>query len=245
MYVHYSPRFYAAASAHVESSAISQIVNAPLFNQQGYGLLTRLVYRHEYSPHSFWHVGLSGGFATPQRHLEDNVDVHDAFTVSAPYPTKVVQETAVGATVAKAKNLFKFTPEVVAAYKRVAFEGQFFFQQINRRENLAAYRAQSGYATLRGMILGGNYSYVSSTAQLSNPKSGALECVLNYNYTNLTDAGAGIFGGRSNVMSVTFNYYFNPYVTARLNYFHAHTWDRAGSDPSTLNGFQARRMVLF
>lgn len=245
MYVHYSPRFYAAASAHVESSALTQAVNAPLFNQQGYGLLTRLVYRHVKNDSPIWHVGISGGFATPQRRVEDNVDIHDGFTMSANFPTKVAQVSAIGTTIDKAMNLFKFTPELVVAHKRLAFEGQYFFQQINRREGLNAFRSQSGYATLRGLICGGDYSYVSSTAQLAAPKSKTLECVLNYNYSTLVDDKAGIFGGRSNVASVTFNYYFNPYITARLNYFYAHTWDRAGADPMTLNGFQARLMVFF
>lgn len=245
MFVHYSPRFYAAASFHVESSALSQAVNAPLFNQQGYGLLSRLVYRQKKDGSPIWHVGFSGGFATPQRKVEDNVDIHDGFTVSANFPTRVAQVSALGATIDKAMNLFKFTPELVVAHKRLAFEGQYFFQQVNRRQGLRAFRSQSGYASLRGLVCGGDYSYVTSTAQLAAPKSKTLECVLNYNYSTLVDARAGISGGRCNVASVTFNYYFNPYITARLNYFYAHTWDRAGVDPMTLNGFQARLMVLF
>ncbi|MDE6533793.1 MAG: OprO/OprP family phosphate-selective porin [Muribaculaceae bacterium] len=245
MYVHYSPRFYAAASAHVESSALTQVINEPLFNQQGYGLLSRLIYRHVSQDSPIWHVGISGGFASPQRRVENNTDIHDGFTLSANFPTKVAQVSAIGTTVDKAMNLFKFTPEVVLAKDRFAFEGQYFFQQINRRQNLQAFRSQSGYATARVLLTGGKYSYVSSTAQLANPKSNTLECVLNYNYSTLVDSRAAIFGGRSNVMSVTFNYYFNPYITARLNYFYAHTWDRQDYDPMSLNGFQARLMVFF
>ncbi len=245
MFTHYSPRFYAAASLHVESSALQQIVNAPLFNQQGYGVLTRLVWRTPQSGPFFWHAGISGGFATPQRRVENNVDIHDGFTMTANFPTKVVQLQEIGLTVDKAMNLFKFTPELVAAYGRVAFEGQYFFQQINRRENLRHYISQGGYATLRGLLIGKGYSYVSSTAQIATPAPKTLECVLNYNYCNLSDVKANLFGGRANTFSVTFNYQFNPYVTARLNYFHAHSWERTDASPLTLNGFQARLMVLF
>ncbi len=246
MYVHYDPRFYAAASVHVESAALQQVVNAPLFNQQGYGLLTRLVYRHAPAGSDrFWHVGLSGGFATPQRNVKDNEDIHDGFTMSANWPTKVVQLQEIGVTVDKSMNLFKFTPELVGACGRFAFEGQYFFQQINRRESLKAFRAQSGYATLRGLILGKGYSYTSSSAQIATPAPKSLECVVDYNYSTLCDSRAGIFGGRSNTITATLNYYINPYITARLNYFHAHAWDRSGHDPMTVNGFQARLMVLF
>lgn len=245
MYLRHTPKWFVAASAHVESNALTQVMNAPLFNQQGYSLLSRVVYRHAPADGPVWHVGLSGGFSSPQRRLKDNEDVHDGFTVSAKYPTKVAEVTAVSATVDKSMNLFKFTPEVLFTAGRFAFEGQYFFQQINRRENLQAFRAQSGYATLRGLLIGDSYSYNSASAILANPKPGSLECVLNYNYTTLSDKKAAIFGGRSNSMSVTLNWYINPYVTARLNYSYAHTWDRAGVEPATMNAFQARLMVLF
>lgn len=245
MYVHYSDKFYGAFSGHVESSSLTQYMNEPLFVQQGYGLLTRLVYRNPKEDAPIWHVGISGGFATPQRRVEDNEDIHDGFTISANFPTKVVQKKALGVTVDRAMNSFKFTPEVVFAKGPVAFEGQYFFQQVNRRENLKSFKAQSGYAMLRALLNGGNYSYVSSTAQLSNPKKGTLECVLNYNYSTLSDSNAGIFGGRCNVASATLNYYFNSYITARLNYAFVHTWDMAGSSPVTLNIIQARMMVFF
>jgi len=245
MFTHHDRKWFLAGSAHVESSALKEVVNAPLFNQQGYTLLTRAIYRKTSSVSTFWHIGLSGGFASPQRHVKDNVDIHDGFTVSANFPTKVAQVKAVGTTVDKAMNLFKFTPEIVFAHKGLAFEGQYFFQQINRRENLPAFHSQSGYATLRGLITGGNYSYVSSTAQIARPRPGALECVANYDYSTLTDSKAGIFGGRCNSLSITLNYYINPYITARLNCFHTHVWGRNDADPMTISGVQARLMVLF
>ncbi len=245
MYTHYSPSFYGAVSVHTESSAVQQIVNAPLFNKQGFGLLTRLIWRTPQKGNFFWHAGISGGFATPQRHLVDGEDKHDGFSMSANFPTKVVQLEEVGITVDKAKNLWKFTPELVACYGRIAFEGQYFFQQINRKDDLRHYISQSGYATLRGMLIGKGYTYDPSTAQINTPAPKTLECVVNYNYTNLADASAGLFGGRANTVSVTFNYQFNKYITGRLNCFHAHRWQLEGADPLTLTGFQARLMVLF
>ena len=245
MYTHWSPTFMAAASFHVESSAAQQIMNAPLFNQQGFSLLTRLVWRTPQKDQFFWHAGISGGYSSPQRHVADNDDIHDGFTVSANFPTKVVQLQEIGLTVGKSRNLFKFTPELVAAYGRMAFVGQYFFQQSNRRDGLRSYVSQSGYATLRGMIIGKGYTYDPAAASIATPAPKTLECVLNYNYCNLSDVKAGLLGGRANTFSVTFNYQFNKYITGRLNCFHAHRWNLAGEDPLTLTGFQARLMVLF
>ena len=82
-------------------------------------------------------------------------------------------------------------------------------------------------------------------AGLATPKKGSLECVLSYNYTSLTDASAGIYGGRLNDLSCTFNYYINKYMIARLHYSYTHTWDRAGVGSMTLNGFMARLQIIF
>lgn len=246
MFTHHSSRWYVAASAHVESSALKEVMNAPLFNRQGYALLTRIVTRNvPAGGPAFWHAGISAGFATPQRRVEEGEDVHDGFTVSANFPTRVSQIKAVGATVDRSRNLFKLTPEIVAAYGRVAFEGQYFFQQINRREDLRAYRAQSGYATVRTLLIGKSYAYSGSTAQIARPAAGSLELVADYNHASLTDRRAGIAGGISNSMSLTLNYYINPYITARMNFFHTHTRSMAPADRMTLSGIQARLMVLF
>lgn len=245
MYTHYTPSFFGAVSGHVESSARTNVMNEPAFNQQGYGLLTRLVWRDADPGKPTLQLGISGGFATPERRLEGVEDVHDGFVVSANFPTKVTQLTAIGTSVTEARNLFKFTPELLLSNGRLALEAQYFFQQINRKNSLRSYRTQSGYATLRGILFGDRYSYVSSTAQVSNPKNKTLECVLDYNYATLSDADAGIFGGRANSFSVTFNYYFNPYITARLNYSYTHAWDRADHLPVMMNAIQARLMVLF
>lgn len=245
MYGYTAPSFWAAGGFHVESSALSNAMNAPLFNQQGYGILGRGVWRKATENSPILQFGISAEFATPQRRLENNEDVHDGFTISANYPTKVVQQSAVGTTVANSKNLFKFSPEFLIAKGKIAAEGQYFFQTISRRKGLKSYNSQSGYVSLRGLLTGGNYAYSSGLADLARPNTGALECVLNYNYITLSDKHANIFGGRANNFNVTLNYYINPYVTARLNYSYTHTWDREGYAPTTMSGFQARLMVLF
>lgn len=245
MATHYSRHIFAAGSVCAESNSLLQAMNAPLFIRQGYGVMTRLVYRGFPKEDSFWHVGISGAFGTPQKRVVNDADVHDGFSISAFYPTKVAQVQEVGVTVDRSMNTFKLSPEFIAAKGRVAAEGAWYFQQINRREHLHAYRAQGAFVNLRGLLIGKGYAYSSGAAEIDRPAPKSLECVVDYNYTCLSDRRAGFFGGRANTVSVTLNYYFNPYITARLNYFHAHAWDRSFAPSQTLNGFQARIMVLF
>lgn len=248
MYTYLSDILYSATAFHVESSALTNVMNYPMFNQQGYSVLTRFVWRHKNtgkinSP--ILQAGISFGFSSPERHLVNDEDIHDGFTNSATFPTKVSSETAIAATVSNARNRFKLTPEIVFAYKRFALESQYFFQTISRTHGLNSFNSQSAYVTLRGVILGGDYSYDASIASLVNPKKNALEVVADYNFSTLSDRKAGIYGGRANSFNLTLNYYFNPYITARLNYTYTHVWDRMNFHPMTQNAFQLRLMVLF
>ncbi|MCH5224487.1 MAG: ATPase [Muribaculaceae bacterium] len=248
MYTFQNPSIYSATSFHTESSALTNVMNYPLFNQQGYTLLTRFAWRHKNNgnPGSLiLQGGISLGFSSPDRNLVDNEDIHDGFTNSANFPTKVTTLTAVSAVVSNARNRFKLSPELLLAYRRLALESQYFFQSISRKSGFHNYGAQGAYVTLRGMILGGDYSYDKGIAVLANPKKNALELVADYNYAKLSDSKAGIFGGRANSCSLTLNYYFNPYVTARLNYSYTHVWDREGYAPESMNAFQLRLMVIF
>lgn len=248
MYTFINDSFYSSSSFHVESSALTNVMNYPLFNQQGYSLLTRFVWRNKDSRiegEPIYQAGLSLGFSTPDRHLVDDEDIHDGFSNSAYFPTKVSSEMAVSATIGNAKNRFKLSPELLIAYKKIALESQYFFQTIARKEGYSTYNAQGAYVSLRGVLLGGNYSYDPALAIINNPNKNALEFVADYNYSTLSDKKSGILGGRANSISLTLNYYFNKYFTARLNYTYTHTWDRSGAIPKTQNVFQLRLMALF
>ena len=248
MYTFHNPMFYSATSFHVESSALTNTMNYPLFNQQGYSLLTRFVVRNKDAGEintPIFHGGLSLGFSSPDRHLIDDQDIHSGFTNSANFPTKVSNVTAISAVVGDARNRFKLTPELLLSYKRLALESQYFFQTISRKHNLNSFNSQGAYVTLRGILIGGDYGYDSAIGQLTHPKKHSLEAVANYNYASLSDSNAGIFGGRANSFSFTLNYYFNAYITARLNYTFTHTWDRMDVPSITQNAFQLRMMVLF
>ena len=244
MYVYNGDKFFGTGSVHVEPKATTVVLRPDQFTQEGWGFRSRLVARPLHESGKVVQVGFSGGFATPQNVNDPNTP-HNSFRFKSNFPTRVAQVTAIDATVDHAMNLWKFTPELLLNYGPVALETQYFFQRVNRREGLHAYTSQGAYATLRGLILGGDYNYSMPDAGLATPKKGSLECVLSYNYTSLTDASAGIYGGRLNDLSCTFNYYINKYMIARLHYSYTHTWDRAGVGSMTLNGFMARLQIIF
>lgn len=244
MYEFHNSQFYSATAFHVESSALTNIMNYPEFNQQGYSLLERALWRNKKSSepdNPILQAGISFGFSSPERHLIDDYDVHDAFTNSANFPTRVNNVTSISAVVDNARYRFKLTPELLLAYKKLALESQFFYQTIGRKNGYSNVDANSFYVTLRGVLIGGAYSYDSFYAELVNPKKNSLELVADFNTSNFQEQHANSF-------NVTLNYYFNPYITARLNYTFTKAWDNSyipDSKSITQNVFQLRLMVLF
>lgn len=253
MYTFQNKNFYSATAFHVESSALTSVMNYPLFNQQGYSVLTRDVWRlknSEDKDFSVLQAGISLDFSSPERHLADDKDVHDAFTNSAYFPTKVSSVWAINSMVDKAKNRFKLSPELVAAYRRLAFESQYFYETISRRNSLSNISSQGFYVTLRGVLFGTDYSYDAAQAYILNPKK-SLEFVADYNFSDFSKNQAG----KAQSISLTLNYYFNAYITARLNYTYTKAYDLTNfvydsNDDKNLtslkqNAFQLRLMVLF
>ena len=245
MYERSDDKYLGTISAHVEPSATTVILTPTQYTQEGYGFRTRQVWRPFHKDGLNFQVGVSGAFGTPQRTGDDDEN-HNTFQFKSNYPTSVSQVTAIDANVDHAMNLWKFTPELLISYKRVALESQYYFQQVNRRDNLHHWNGQGAYVTLRGLIFGDKqYGYSMLDGGLATPGKGTFEVVANYTNVNLSDRQAGIYGGRLNDFSVTFNYYINKYMIARLHYSYTHTWDRQGFEPATLNAFMARLQVIF
>lgn len=241
-YEYNGKKFLATASFHMEPSATTFILRPDQFTQEGYGIRTRLVYRPFHENGIMAQAGISGAFATPQRYGDP--DRHDAFVFGANYPSRIQQIKALNAEVTNAKDLFKLSPELLLCYRRLALESQYFWVNVARRDGLPTYNAQGAYVTLRGMILGDGYTYDSMGGGIATPAPKSLELVLDYNYTQLSDASSGIYGGRLNDFSATLNYQINKYMIARLHYSYTHTWDGA-PNPTSLNCIMARLQVIF
>lgn len=242
-YYHIPDKYFISASLHAEPKASSVIVSPDQMVHEGFGARVRAVARPYHSDGIMLQAGISGAFMSPQ--FSGSPDSHDSFTFSANFPTKVTQVKAIGTTVDHARNLWKFTPELMAAYHRIALESQYFFMQVNRKDGRPAFNAYGAYATLRGAIIGSDYKYNMALAGINTPGKGTLEGVASYNYTCLSDASSSIFGGRISDVSCGLNYYFNKYITGKIRYSYSHAWDRDNALPTSLNAVQVRLQMIF
>lgn len=242
MYVHSADKWLATGSLHVEPQ--STFLRANEMQKQGYGVLSRVIARPVHEDGTTVQFGISGGFGTPQ-YSKDADENHHIFELGGNFPTRVDKVKAVDATVDNAMNMFKFTPELLLSYKKVALEAQYFFNRYNRRQHLHAFTGQGGYVTLRGLLLGDSYGYAMVDGGLATPAPKSLELVLGYNYTTLTNEHAGVWGGRLNDVSATVNYYINKYMLFRFRYAYTHRWDSDLGPKVDLSTFQARLQIIF
>lgn len=241
MYVHDKNSFFATGSAFVENEAMKK--SSDEMGKQGFGFMSRLVYRPFRNTGAIFHVGLSGAFEKARYNSKEELN-HKSFVLSSKFPTRIAKVTAIEATITDADHLFKFTPELLASYGPIALESQYYYLNA-KRDGAPNYKASGAYAMLRGLIIGNNYRYSNSDSGIATPYAGSLEAVLAYNYTDMSDGKAEIRGGRLNDIAVGFNYYINKYMIWRFRYSYTHVGNRAGVENQRLNAIQTRFQIIF
>lgn len=246
MVVYYPEKYLMALSMFTEREAVTDVLGSKDFVKESVGISTRLAVRPFHSEGKVVQAGVSGGVSTPRKHLDDSgTDIHEAFCLKSNFPALVVKVSALDATVDHAVNKWKLSPEILLNYQNFALESQYYYSLVNRTGNLPGFSAHGMYVIMRSLLNGKHYSYSPYAGVLECPSPGSMELVFDYDYTDLSDGSAGISGGQANNLSLTFNYYFNKYITARLRYGYTHTWNRQNENPVTLNSLMARLQVIF
>ena len=247
MYVYDKDKFFLGVSGIVAGTSMTEPANEQ--GKTSIGALNRFVYRPCFGDGLIAQVGVSLWYQTAlhQRIENENGDKvlsPGYFDFSAGFPTRVCKVSMLGADIQEAKGVFKLSPELVLAKDRLALEGQYYYMNIGRH-GLPSYKAQGAYGLLRGLLIGDMYTYSHGDAGLATPKPGSLEMILGYNYTDANCSKADIFGGISNDYSVTFNYYINKYMLARLRYSYTDVRNSAVQHDRHVNTIQARLQIIF
>lgn len=240
MYQYDKGQFLAAATVFAEAAAMTN--NATALGKEAWGAQTRLVWRPQHSDGTATQIGISLNYSSP------TADDHNAFEYSSNFPSRVSKVTLLDAQIDHARGLFKFTPELLLIRDRLCLESQYYYMNVSRKDGFSNYIAQGAYGMLRGMLIGRMYRYDHGAGGVATPDPKTLEMVLDYNYTNASDASAGIYGGITNDASMTFNYYINKYMIARLRYSYTNVRDRRVDgllERRHVNTIEARFQVIF
>lgn len=240
MHIYDKGQFFAGTTVFAEAAAMTK--NATEMGKQAWGVQTRLVWRPMHSDGDAFQIGCSFNYSSPTG------GDHNAFNYSSNFPSRVSKVNLLTADIDHARGLFKMTPELLFMRGNMALEAQYYYMNVARKDGFRNYRAQGAYGMFRALLIGSRYRYSHADCGMATPDPRSLEVVLGYNYTNASDASAGIYGGITNDASCTFNYYINKYMIARLRYSYTNVRDRRIDDLTVkrhVNLIEARLQIIF
>ncbi len=242
MLLHQKDAFMGTLSVFAENEAMKQ--SSTITGDQGIGMMSRLLYRPMREGSNLFHVGVSGAWETPRYNKTAALN-HSSYVLETPFPTRIAKVTAQQATINNATFLYKFSPELLFAHNRFGLEAQYYYLHVNRNNGAKDFDASGAYAIFRTIVKGAPYAYSDPDGGIATPKPGAMELVAGYNYTDLSNAQAGILGGRLNDYSLTFNYYINKYMIWRVRTSYTGVTYRAGTPDTNLSLIETRLQIKF
>lgn len=242
MLLHQKDAFMGTLSVFAENEAMKQ--SSTITGDQGIGMMSRLLYRPMRKGSNLFHVGVSGAWETPRYNKTAALN-HSSYVLETPFPTRIAKVTAQQATINNATFLYKFSPELLFAHNRFGLEAQYYYLHVNRNNGAKDFDASGAYAIFRTIVKGAPYAYSDPDGGIATPKPGAMELVAGYNYTDLSNAQAGILGGRLNDYSLTFNYYINKYMIWRVRISYTGVTYRAGTPDTNLSLIETRLQIKF
>ena len=242
MYEHSAKKYLATASVVVETDAMKQTTDAT--GHEALGAMTRLLYRPFAERGKMLQVGISGGIEGARYNSNDALN-HKQFTLNTRWPTRVAKINSQSAVVTDAKTMYKFSPEAMYSYGRFAVVGQYFLNSITRDNQQETFTGSGAYVTLRGLIKGRNYSPNMGDGGIATPDPGNMELCLQYNYTSLSDATAGIYGGYLNDWALCYNFYPNKYMIWRVRASYTKVTNREGFANNEVSILETRLQVKF
>lgn len=240
MWVYDKGQYFAGTTLFVEQAAMTQ--NATAMGKQGWGAQTRLVWRPRCSDGDVVQIGSSFNYSTP------TTDDHTGFDYTSNFPSRVSKVTLLNADITHARGLFKMTPELLFVKGNWALEAQYYYMNVGRKDGFHNYQAQGAYGIVRTLLIGSRYKYSHADAGIATPDPRSLEVAVGYNYTNASDSRAGVWGGITNDINCTFNYYINSWMLARLRYSYTTVRDRQVENllgSRHVNTIEARLQIIF
>lgn len=133
--------------------------------------------------------------------------------------------------------------EFAGAWKGIMFQSEYMVSSLygtdlNNVKDVSESSAEGFYFQTAALLFGGNYQYNSSEGEFTRVKRGRdwgdIEVAFRYDYLNLNDFDAEIYGGGANAYTFGLNFHVNSNVKFMLNYTYA-DHDRYANGKENLN----------
>ena len=209
------PSYYLSAGAFCGDGLSFSETTRPGYNFSG-----RAVWRPLNTSEVLLHIGAGALFKVPDKDTKTGLQ---QIRLKSKGVTYIPSPRPLDLAFDHVKDQIQSNIECLLFRKKWLLQTEFLYTKIHQKDIRPSYSAHGGYI-LGGFLLKGNkYAYDTLDAvpvMPQEPHSILLAC--RYNYTNLNDFSSHITGGSQHDLSIGINYYFNTYISSRLNY--AHLW---------------------
>jgi len=201
-----------------EETEFAQDANKDNSTDEGYSLTGRFVYRPIYDQEKIVHIGTAASYRTPKTDLE----VPNSYRFSTRSISNINRKKYLDTDdITNVENNTLFNVELAGAYKNIFFQSEYFNNDIKRTGDLSNVNLNGFYAQV-GFLLGdGKYRYNKNEGEFTQPglgKKGEFEAAFRFDYIDLNDEVASIYGGSANGYTLGLNYYANTNIKLMLDY---------------------------
>ncbi|MCL3854659.1 MULTISPECIES: porin [Parabacteroides] len=232
------PSYYFSAGAFCGDGLSFSETTKPGYNFSG-----RIVWRPLNSSGQLFHIGTGALFRVPDKDTEAKTQ---QIRLKSKGVTYIPSPRTLDMTVEDAENQIQSNVECLFFQHKWLLQTEFLYTNINRKDHKPSYSAHGGYIMGGFLLKGTKYAYDALDAipvMPEEPHSILLAC--RYNYTNLNDLSSNTTGGSQHDLSIGINYYFNKYISSRLNYAHLWMDKYSALGKCGINMMQLRLQVRF
>lgn len=232
------PSYYLSAGAFCGDGLSFTETTKPGYNFSG-----RIVWRPINSSGQLLHIGTGALFKVPD---EDTETQAQQIRLKSKGVTYIPSPRTLELTVEEARNQVQSNVECLFFRHKWLLQTEFLYTNIHRKNHKPSYSAHGGYIMGGFLLKGTKYAYDTLDAvpvMPEEPHSILLAC--RYNYTNLNDFNSNMTGGSQHDLSIGINYYFNKYISSRLNYAHLWMDKYSALGKCEINMMQLRLQVRF
>ncbi len=201
-----------------EEVEFSQSANKKKNTDEGYSLTGRFVFRPLINNEKFIHLGIGASYRTPKTDLEvPNSYRFSTRSISAINRKKYLDTD----DILNVDSNTIYNIEVAGAYKNIMFQTEYINNDIKRVDGFTSVNLNGAYIQA-GYLLNGKYNYNKNEGEFTQVSrtgdKGIFEIAFRYDYLDLNDETAEIYGGSADAYTLGLNYYINPNVKLMLDY---------------------------
>lgn len=237
-YTYSAEAIYASSGAFLGNKLITDA-----HTEAGYNYSARTVWRPHHTIGDIIHIG--GGFLykVPDKNIETGLRSFELINKGGTYIPSPVLNTI---NFKDVKYQTQTNIECLIQQQRWFVQGEYIWMNIQQNDIAPSYLAQGGYLQGGYLLKGTTYGYDMLDALAVNPVSpNSILLACRFNYTNLNNSKTKQYGGDQKDITIGINYYFNSYLSSRLNYSHLWLGEYSLFGKCQVNQIQLRLQAQF